>query len=68
MTWTGLDGRLAAEVMKSRSLEKELGEVKATLLMESNEHDALHVAVQLVYDDLKLASMQETRSLTVHAV
>ena len=43
--------------MKSRSLEKELGEVKATLLKESDEHDTLRVAVQLVCDDLELAPM-----------
>ena len=55
MFWVGLDHRLGAEVTKSHSLEKELGEVKATLLKESDEHDALCVAVQLVYDDLKLA-------------
>ena len=36
-------------------MEKELGEVKASLLKESDEHDALCVTVQLVYDDLKLA-------------
>ena len=44
-----------AEVTKSRNLEKELGEVKATLLKESEEHDALYVAVRLVYSDLELA-------------
>ena len=68
MTWIGLDGRLAAEVTKSRSLEKELGEVKATLLEESEEHDALRVAVRLVYSDLELAPVQETSSLAVHAI
>jgi len=31
--------------MKSHNLEKELSEVKATLLKESDEHDALRVAV-----------------------
>ena len=45
MTWTGLDGRLTAEVMKRHNLEKELGGVKVTLLKESEEHDALRVAV-----------------------
>ena len=30
---------------KSRSLEKELGEVKATLLKERDEHDALRVTI-----------------------
>ena len=41
--------------MKSHSLEKELGEVKATLLKESEEHDTLHVTIWLVYSDLELA-------------
>ena len=68
MTWTGLDGRLVAEVAKGRSLEKELGEVKATLLKESEEHDALCVAVWLVCSDLELALAQETSSLVVRAV
>ena len=54
--------------MKSHSLEKELGEVKATLLKESKEHDALRVAVQLVYSDHELAPTQETSSLVVRAV
>ena len=59
---------LGAEVMKSRGLEKELGEVKASLLKESDEHDTLHVAVQLVYDDLELAPEQEMSSFVVRAV
>jgi hypothetical protein len=42
-------------VVKSRGLEKELGEVKDSLLKESDEHDTLHVTVQLVYDNLELA-------------
>jgi hypothetical protein len=42
-------------VVKSRGLERELGEVKVSLLKESDEHVALRVAVQLVYDDLELA-------------
>ena len=45
MIWIGLEGRLAIEVTKNHSLEKELGEVKATLLKESEEHDALRIAV-----------------------
>ena len=56
MTWIGLDDKLGIEVMKCHDLEKELNEVKASLLKESDEHDTLHVAVQLVYDDLELAS------------
>jgi hypothetical protein len=42
--------------------------VKDTLLKESNEHDALRVTVQLVYDDLKLAPEQETSSLMTRAI
>ena len=53
---------LRVVVTKSRSLAKELGEVKATLLKESDEHDALRVAIQLVCDDLELVSAQETSS------
>ena len=53
---------------KRCSLEKELGEVKATLLKESDEHDALRVAVQLVYSEVELAPTQETSSLMVHAI
>ena len=56
------------EVVKSRDLEKELSEVKASLLKESDEHDTLRVTVQLVYDNLELAPEQETSSITVHAV
>ena len=63
-----LDGRLTTEVTKSRSLEKELGEVKATLLKESEEHDALRVTIQLVRNDLELAPVQEMSSLVVRSV
>ena len=45
MTWTGLDDKLGVEVMKSRGLEKELDEVKASLLKESDEYDALRVTI-----------------------
>jgi hypothetical protein len=54
------------EVVKSRGLEKELGEVKDTLQKESNKHDTSCVAVRVVYDDLELAPAQETSSLVVH--
>ena len=54
--------------MKSRGLEKELGEVKASLLKESDEHDTLCIAVQLVCDDLALSPVQEMHSLTVHII
>ena len=55
MTWVGLDDKLGAKVVKSRGLEKKLSEVKDTLQKESDEHDNLHVAVQLVCDELELA-------------
>ena len=45
MTWIGLDGTLVVEVTKSRSLEKEPSKVKATLLKESEEHEAMRIAV-----------------------
>ena len=54
--------------MKSCGLEKEFDEVKAPLLKESNEHDTLCVAIQLVYDDLDLVSEQEMSSLVVCAI
>jgi len=67
VTWVGLGDKLGAEVMKSHGLEKELNEVKDTLLKESDEHDNLCVAVQLVHDELELAPEQETSSLVVRA-
>ena len=67
MTWNGLDDKLGAEVVKSHGLEKELSEVKDTLQKESDKHDNLRVAVQLVYDELELAPKQETSSLAVRA-
>ena len=63
MAWTGLDDKLGAEVVKSHGLERELGEVKGSLLKESDEHDTLPVAVQLVCDDLQLALEHETSPL-----
>ena len=54
--------------MKSRVLEKELGKVKASLLKESNEHDALCITVQLVFDDLELVPKAETSSYAVRVV
>ena len=65
MTWAGLDDKLRAEVVKSRGLEKEISEVKDTLQMESNEHDSLRVIIQLVCDELELASEWGTSSLVV---
>ena len=55
MTWVGLDDKLRVEVVKRSVLEKELSEVKDTLQKESDKHDNLCVAVQLVCDDLQLA-------------
>ena len=67
MTWVGLDDKLGAEVVKSHGLEKELSEVKDTLQKESDEHDNLCIAVQLVCDELEVVPEQETSSLVVHA-
>ena len=53
---------------KSHGLEREIGEVKASLLKESDEHDTLHVAIQLVYNNLELASEQEMSSFMVRAI
>ena len=68
MIWVGLDNRLGVKVTKSRGLEKELGEVKASLLKESNKHDSLCIAVLLVFDDLELAPEQETSSYIVRTI
>ena len=54
--------------MKSRGLEKELDEVKASLQKESDEHNALRITVQLVFDDLELAPEAEMSSYVVHAI
>ena len=67
MTWVGLDDKLGAKVVKSRGLEKELSEVKDTLQKGSDKHDNISMTVQLVYDELELASKQETSSLVVRA-
>ena len=67
MTWVGLDDKLRVEVVKSHGLEKELSEVKDTLQKESDKHDNLRITVQLVYDELELASEQGASSLVVRA-
>ena len=67
MTWACLDDKLRAKVVKSCGLEKELSEVKDTLQKESDRHDNLRVAVQLVCNELELALEQETSSLLVCA-
>ena len=54
--------------MNSRGLEKELYKVKASLLKESNEHDALRVVIQLVFDDLELALEAKMSSYVVRTI
>jgi hypothetical protein len=39
-----------------RCRERELGEVKSTVLKESDDHDTLRRAVALVLDDLGMMS------------
>ena len=68
MTWAGLDDKLEEEVVKSHGLEKELSKVKDTLQKESDEHNNLCVAVQLVCDELEVAPEQEMSSLVVRAI
>ena len=68
VTWIGLDDKLGAKVMKSHGLEKELDKVKASLLKESDKHDAMCIAIQLVFDDLKLALEVETSSYAVRVI
>jgi hypothetical protein len=43
--WTVLNEKLGEEVVAHRRIEKELGETKATLLKESDEHDTLRITV-----------------------
>ena len=54
--------------MKIHGLEKELDEVKASLLKESDEHDSLRVAIQLVFDNLELAPEQEMSLFMVRTI
>lgn len=68
MTWIGLDDKLVPEVVKSHDRERELGEVKDSLLKESDKLDDVRIAIRLVCDDLEQALAQETSSLTVRAV
>ena len=55
----GMSARLTIDVDQCqeevRHLEKELGEMKASLLKESDKHNTLRIAIQLVCDDLELA-------------
>ena len=55
MIWIGLVDKLGEGVVKSHGLEKELDEVKDSLLKECDEHDTMRVNIQLVCKDLELA-------------
>ena len=68
MIWIGLDDKIGVEVMKIHGLEKELDEVKSSLLKGRDEHDTLHITIQLVFDDLELDPEQETSSFIVRTV
>jgi hypothetical protein len=52
-------------VVKSHSLEKELSEVKGSLQKESDKHDNLCFAIEVVCDDLRVTPSEETSSLAV---
>jgi hypothetical protein len=49
-------------------LERELGEVNATLRKESGEHDTLRTVVGLVLNDFEMTSESGTSSLAVQVV
>jgi hypothetical protein len=55
-------------VVKSRGLEKELAKVKASFQKESDEHDALRVAIGLVCDVLQMVSEQGSSSLVARTI
>jgi len=59
--------RLEAERI-SVGLGTELAEVRGILQAESDEHDLLHAAVGVVFDDLGVVRSEETRSLAAHAM
>jgi hypothetical protein len=48
--------------MERRRLERELGETKATLLTESDDHHILQRAIRLVLDNLGMTSEEGTSS------
>ena len=52
----------------SVGLATELAKVRGILQAESDEHDLLHAAVGVVFDDLGVARPEETGSLTARAV
>ena len=59
--------RLEAESI-SIGLGTDLAEVRGTLQAESDNHDLLHAAVGVVFDDLGVALPEETSSLAARAV
>jgi hypothetical protein len=59
---------LATELVKSHGQEKELSEVKGSLQKESDKHNDLRVAIELVCDDLGVTPLEETSSLTVRSL
>jgi hypothetical protein len=63
-----LDEKLGDEVVVDRRLEKELGEMKTTLLKESDEHDTLWISVKLVLNDFEMTPKAGMRSLAVQVV
>jgi hypothetical protein len=65
---TVLDGQLGEELVARRRLERELGEVNATLRKESGGHNTLRTAVGLVLNDFEMASKLGTSSLAVQVI
>ena len=52
----------------SIGLGMDLAEVRGTLQAESDNHDLLHVAVGVVFDDLGVARSEGTSSLAARAI
>ena len=63
---TAVARRLEAESV-SAGLVMELAETWGILLVESDEHDLLHAAIGLVFDDLEVARPEGTSSLAACA-
>ena len=59
--------RLEAESV-SAELATELTEARRLLQEESNEHDLLHAALGVVFDDLEVERSKGTSSLAARAV
>ena len=58
--------RLDVENVVTR-LEKELAEERGILQVESNEHDLLQTAIDVVTDALEVAQPEGSSSLVAHA-